>query len=531
MKILLKKGTIYDGKGNKPFVGDLFIVEDKIVAVEPRIDVKADQVIDCEGLIIAPGFIDGHSHNDFFVDKENSVKYFEPFLRQGITSQVVGNCGFSVSGMDKDTPHLDVINKGLFPIVEPGSYSEFIKRTKDNLYVNMAPLIGHGIVRAGLNGYDNKKLTLEQLKKMRELIDEAMLEGAFGGSFGFMYEPGIYGDKEEINTFAKRVVEHDGILTFHPRAQAKLSASYSLLSKKPHMMLALEEVGEIVKECGGRAVYSHLNFGGEKSWSCLEPMLEKLHEFQNQGVDINFDLYSFPYGTTSIKIALHDFYMKLSKEDRQKKGNILKSKMLTSIVLKLLGLSFEDFIVAYIGEGFNHYEGKSISHIAKEEGISPGNMYLKLVALSEGKGRMFATKLYNDDMINTLMQDPLSTFMTDAWIEDAGVQTGAAYQGFTYFLTKARDNNLPLEETIYKMTGKISERFKITGRGTLEKDNVADITVFDLSALNVESDNPTFISPGIKYVFVNGVKVVNNEVFTPVKAGKILRKTYTNNKV
>ena len=526
MKTLLKNGTVFDGKGNKPFVGDVLIVGDKIAAVEPGIDAEAEQVIHCDGLIVSPGFIDGHSHNDFFIDKEDSVKYFEPFLRQGITTQVVGNCGFSVSGIDRDTPHLDAINKGLFSILEPGRYTDFIERAKDNLYLNVAPLIGHGVVRGGLSGHSTEKLTPEQQSKMMEVIDEAMLAGAFGGSVGLMYKPGMFADREEINAFAKRVAGHDGILTFHPRALSKLSAAYPLLSKKSHLMLALEEVAEIVKAGGGRAVYSHLEFAGEKSWACLEPMLEKLHELQNQGVDITFDLFSFPYGGTSISMALHDFYMKLSKEDRQKKVNIFKSKILTSIVLRMLGIGFDDFIIAYIGDGFSQCEGKSISLIAKEEGLTTADMYLKLVDQSDGKGRMFAYKIYNDDIIKTLMHDPLSAFMTDAWIEDTGVQNGAAYQGFTNFLVIARDNGFALEDIIHKMTGKTAERFKMDGRGVLEKGNAADITVFDLHGLSVEPDNHTFTSDGIKYVFVNGVKVVSEEGFTPAKAGRLLRKAY-----
>ena len=521
---LLKNGTIYDGKGNKPFVGDLLIAGNKINEISPKIDLNVDNIIDCKGLIISPGFIDGHSHNDFFVEKENSVRYFEPFLRQGITSQVVGNCGFSAYGLDKDTPYLDIINKGLFPIDEPGSYSDYVKRNKDNLYINIAPLIGHGIVRGGINGHANKDLTAEQLNRMTEFVDEAMLNGAFGGSFGFMYEPGMFSNRNELNIFAKRVVEHDGILTFHPRALSAVSAAYPPTTKESHQILALEEVAEIVRESGGKAVLSHLTFAGKKSWETVDTMLAKLQELQKQGIDINYDLYSFPYGATSILVALLDFYMKLSKEDRQKKINILKSKFGTAISLKLLGLSFEDFVIAYIGDNCSRYEGKNIAQIAKEEGMSPSNMYLKLVELSEGKGRVFAGKLYTDDITLKLMQDPLSSFMTDAWIEDTGVQNAAAYQGFTNFLKIARDNNLALEKIIYKMTGKTAERFQINDRGTLEEGNAADITVFDLNALNTDMNNSTHVSEGIKYVFVNGVKVVNNGIFNPVKAGKILSK-------
>lgn len=158
---------------------------------------------------------------------------------------------------------------------------------------------------------------------------------------------------------------------------------------------------------------------------------------------------------------------------------MFKLKLMTNITKKLLRLGFEDFIVAYIGENYKNYEGKTVAEIAKEEGLSDFDAYIKLVDLSDGQGRLYLDKYYNDDLINRLMADDLSVFMTDAWVEEAGTQNGAAYQGFAYFLKRARENDMPLESIIRKMTGQTADRLEIKNRGYLKEGYKADITIFD----------------------------------------------------
>ena len=192
MKTLFKNGTIIDGSGSAPYKGDVLIEDDRILKVEKTINEKADEVIDVSGLNVCPGLIDAHSHNDFFYDRRNAEKFYRPFIEQGITTQITGNCSFSPFGMSKDTPYKDKIGGGLFDCHHPGSFADFKKRAKGILYVNMAPLIGNGSIRAGMTGYDNTPYTEQQIEEIREHVREAMEGGAFGGSFGFMYEPNRY---------------------------------------------------------------------------------------------------------------------------------------------------------------------------------------------------------------------------------------------------------------------------------------------------------------------------------------------------
>lgn len=356
-----------------------------------------------------------------------------------------------------------------------------------------------------------------------KLVDEAMENGAFGGSFGFMYEPGMYAKKDELVAFASEIAKYDGIVTVHPRACSKVALGYPLISK-PHIEIALDEVIDIMEQSKCKMEYSHLIFTGTASWPSVEPMLKKFHDYNKKGYKIAYDNYAFTYGASVITIVMPPWYMALSKEDRKKPFNLLKLRIMTYLTKKLLGLDFCDFTVAYIGKGYEKYEGRIVSDIAKEEGLSDFDMYLKLVDLSDGQGRLYLDKYYNDEIINRLMTDDLSIFMTDAWLEESGTQNGSAYQCFPYFLVRARNNNIPLESVVRKMTGATADRFEIPERGYLKEGYFADITIFDYDGVNVDVRRPDANPEGIEYVYVNGEAVVENGDYKTHTAGAVVLK-------
>lgn len=524
MKTLLKNGTIIDGTGAKQYVGDVLIENNKIAKVGVNIADSVDKTIDCAGLVVAPGFIDAHSHNDFFYDYDNAEDFYRPFIEQGITTQITGNCGFSPFGVAAESDYKDKVGGGLFHAKNPGSFKEFVAGAKGKLFVNMVPLIGHGTTRISMSGYNPAPLSSEQIAQEMKLVDEAMDNGAFGGSFGFMYEPGIYSKKDELYAFAAEIAKYDGIVTVHPRACSKVALGYPLFGK-PHIELALDEVIDIMEKTKVRMEYSHLIFVGETSWASSEPMLKKFHDYNEKGYKIAYDNYAFTYGASVITVVLPPWYMALPKEDRKKPFNMFKLRLMTWITKKLLGIDFCDFTVAYIGDNYKQYEGKTVSECAKEEGLSDFDMYIKLVDLSNGQGRLYLDKYYNDDIIKRLMQDDLSVFMTDAWVEESGTQNGAAYQCFPYFLKRARDAKLPLESVIRKMTGATVERFGIKDRGYVKEGCYADLTVFDYNGIEVNPKVPDYKPKGIKQVFVNGKQIISDGEYSSARAGEmILRK-------
>ena len=524
MKTLLKNGMIYDGTGNAPFVGDVLFEDDTILAVGQELDAQADRVIDVRGCQVCPGLIDAHSHNDFFYDREDAEKYYRPFIEQGITTQITGNCSFSPFGIDPDTPYRDKIGGGLFDALHPCSFAEFKARAEGKLYVNLVPLIGQGSVRAGMTGYDPTPYTPEQIEQELEHVREAMEGGAFGGSFGFMYEPDRYAKEDEILAFAREIAKYDGIVTIHPRACSIVSADYPLLTKKSHLELGLDEAVEIMEKSGCKLEYSHLIFTGQRSWKLLDKMLATFYRERKKGYPIAYDNYAFHYGASVITVVFPEWYAQLSKEEAAKPINRFKLQLTILMYRKVLGIDWDDMVVAYISDEHPEYEGKTIPEAAAEEGLSNLDMYLKLVDLSHRAGSIYLGKYYNDAIVRRLMEDELSVFMTDAWVEEKGLQNIAAFQTFPQFFLLARRYGIPTEKIVRKMTGATADRYAIPARGYLKAGYKADVTVLQLDAMRVDEKKPDTRPTGIVHVFVNGQAVMADGEYCGARAGKVILK-------
>ena len=524
MKTLFKNGEIYDGTGGKPYIADVLIEDDMIVRIAENIAEEADKTVDLTGYQICPGFIDAHSHNDFFYDREDAEKYYKPFIEQGITTQITGNCSFSPFGMDSDTPFQDKLGGGLFEVLHPGCFAQFKERAEGRLYVNLAPLIGQGSVRAGIAGYDPAPFTEEQIEKELSYVREAMEGGAFGGSFGFMYEPDRYADEKEITAFAKEIAKYDGIVTIHPRACSIVSADYPLITKKSHLEMGLDEAVDIMDRSGCRLEYSHLIFTGQRSWKLLDNMLSVFHRERRKGKDIAYDNYAFHYGASVITVVFPEWYAQLSKEEAASPLNRFKLQLTILMYRKVLGIDWDDMVVAYISDEHPEYEGKTIPECAEEEGLSNLDMYLKLVDLSERAGSIYLGKYYNEEIVKRLMEDNLSVFMTDAWVVEKGLQNIAAFQTFPQFFCLAKRYGIPYQMIVNKMTGKTADRFRIPERGYIRPGYKADLTVIDLDHINVNEQKPDAKPEGIVHVYVNGQAVLENGEYKGGCAGKVLLK-------
>ena len=207
MKSLLKNVKIYDGTGAAPYIGDILIEGDRIARIGTGLTELADHVIDLSGKAISSGFIDGHSHNDWFAIKKDSLPYFAPFIRQGIVSFVAGNCGLSTVGFEPGSPYVDKLGGGLFGFRDTvgkfGTVEEFFEAVDQKMPCNMALLAGHCSARAAVSGYSNRKLTHREEQDMLAILEKALQQGAAGLSLGMMYEPGLYADVEELKKVAR----------------------------------------------------------------------------------------------------------------------------------------------------------------------------------------------------------------------------------------------------------------------------------------------------------------------------------------
>ena len=514
--ILFKGGLIYDGTGSEPFKGDILVDNDRIVKVADTISAEDGwEVVDIDGLSVSSGFIDAHSHNDWFAIKNDQQKYFEPFIRQGITSFITGNCGLSAVGFESDTAHVDKVGGGLFSFQDTTgvypSVSEFFTAIDGNTPCNIAVLAGHCSARASVAGYENRQLTENERRRMLDIMENALKEGACGLSLGLMYEPGIYAGIDELKDVARLCEKYDRPMTVHPRACSAVSMTYPLLGR-PHLLRALDELVEIAEGTRMKLHYSHAIFVGRRSFRCKDELMKILHGLRDKGVDIGFDIYSELLGVSVITVVLPAWYQALSPAQKRHWFNKLKLNVLIAATIVLLGFGWDDIQIAYIGPGHEQYEGKSVAQIAKEMGKSCLDAYLDLCEMSQFKGRVNMGPYSTPEIVSELSKDDRCLYMTDAWVEDHGVQNPAIYDCFPKFLKFSlcgTGDSMP--NTVRKMTGAVADRFSIKDRGYVKPGYYADLTVFDERKLR-EGQPDLEQSFGIEKVYINGINVLDNDV-------------------
>lgn len=516
MKLLLANGTLIDGSGSgeKGYVADLLISGDRIEKIGTIAPEEADLVLDVRGKCVAPGFIDAHSHNDWFAARKNNARFFESFVQQGITTQVTGNCGFSPYGYEKDTGFAHLIGSGLFTVGDAeGDFSTLngFAQACTQLPLNIVPLYGHMSGRIGICGYDSRALSESELKRLDAVMEQALSDGAAGVSLGLMYEPDRYAPFEELKRAAEIVAKHGKLLTVHARACSAASTSYNPpVGGRAHNLRALDEIVQLARETGVRLQFSHLIFVGEKTWKTVDEALSIIEQLNREGLDFGYDSYAMTCGASIITVILPPWYLCLGEEGRKSKLARARLALEIGVTKKLLGFDFSDIVITWIGDGYEELVGKSVSDIAQLWKTSELNAYLKLVDLSRGLGRVLMYKYSTKEMLLKLMSDPRCLFMTDAWMEEYGMQNPACYNCFPQFLAFSRESGKqPLNNVIRQMTGATADRFHIKERGYLKEGYFADITVFDRDEV-APSAEPNGKPKGIEQVFINGKQVLKD---------------------
>ncbi len=511
--ILFKNAKVYDGSGAAPFMGDVLVEGDRIVQAGANVAAPAEcRVIDLQGLSLAPGFIDAHSHNDWFAVRKEPLRYFAPFIRQGITTFVAGNCGLAATGFSDSTAHREKMGGGLFFFengAEPaGQVKDYLAAVDQHMPCNMAVLAGHCTARASVSGSANRPLTAEEEAEMLEILETALQQGAAGISLGLMYDPGLYAQTDELKKVARLCEKYNRPLTVHPRANSAVSMSYPELLGRSHLLRAVDELADVVSGTKTKLHYSHAIFVGRRSFKDKDEFLAIVDRLRSQGVDMMFDIYNETLGVSVITVILPAWYQAMSPEERRKPLNRLKLSVLVYASSLLLGFGFKDIQVAYIGKGFEKYEGKNVHQIAQEEGLSDLNAYLMLCEKSDFKGRVNMGPYTTPEIISQFEHDPRCLYMTDAWVEDCGVQNPAIYDCFPKFLRDAvTGTGDTLANTIHRMTGATAERFALKDRGRICPGCYADLTVFseeEIAGATPDQEKPF----GIRQVWINGRQVL-----------------------
>ena len=287
MRTLLTNGKIYDGTGSDPFTGDVLVDGERIVAVGPSLKEEADKVIDLKGLSISSGFFDAHSHNDWFCIKKEPRKYLEPFIRQGITSFITGNCGLSAVGFEPDTPNVDKVGGGLFGYrggTTTGVYptvKSFFEAIDRNNPCNIAVLVGHCTARTSVMGNENREPSPEEKERMLGIMEQGLKDGACGLSLGMMYEPGRYAGIPELREVALLAEKYDLPLTVHAKALSAITMDYPLLGRA-HNLRALDDLVEMSKGTHLKLQYSHAIFVGTGSFKTKDELHRILDDLRTQ---------------------------------------------------------------------------------------------------------------------------------------------------------------------------------------------------------------------------------------------------------
>jgi N-acyl-D-amino-acid deacylase len=529
--LLLKNGLIVDGSGQKGFLGDVLILGPRIEQVSGQ-PIESDcPTLDCTGLVIAPGFIDAHSHMDRTLSYPGHEDLKIPFTAQGCTTFVAGNCGSSVGSLRRDNPYFSQITlfeKFPQPVTwdSMGEYFDHLEQI--GLSHNLVQLAGHGNSWITLRGRNSTPFSADEKKSILYRLEEAMDQGAAGVSFGLQYEPDIFCPPEQIREVARLLKQKNKILTVHGRAYSKVSGAYRDRGGTPHNVLSLQEMVEVAVETGVRLQYSHLMFAGFKSFPSYEQCLEILDRAVSDGVDVMTDSYPYHCGYSVINVIMPAWFLAGIPANYHNPEALERVERGLARMPDYNGFGFTDIQIMNADHpDLGKYDGWFLSDIAGDLGLSPARTALFLSEKTKGRTHILNHQYSDMEIIDALISHPSCLFMTDSTVSVAGLQNPASFGSFPLVLQYARDRKLAsLETVVHRMTGATADRFNLKDRGFLRKGYAADITVFDWQ--KVEDNNTvtkTDQAPnGIEAVFINGCQVKKDgQVNTSITAGEVLR--------
>nr|WP_307992168.1 D-aminoacylase [uncultured Niameybacter sp.] len=528
MKLLIKNGTIVDGTLKKPFLGSILVEDNCIVAVGDVDECEVDRVIDAEGKIVSPGFIDTHSHSDLkiLVDPFNEVK-----IRQGITTEVLGQDGISMAPLPVE--HISSWRKNLAGLDGDSDEIDWKYETTDN-YLNMMAtkgvglnesyLVPHGNVRMEAMGLDARPATQEEIKKMCDIVRREMEAGAYGLSTGLIYIPCAYGQTDELIEMCKVVAEYDGCFVIHQRSEADT------------ILESMEEVIRIGKESGVKVHFSHFKVCGKANWKYIPGVIELLEKTKAEGIRVSFDQYPYAAGSTMLGVVLPPWAHAGGTDQLIKRlgDPAAREKMKEDIINGIPGwdnfidfAGFDQIFVTSVKTDKNQDAvGKSLVELAEMRNTDPFNATFDL--LMEEENAVGMVDFYGlEEHIMTFIKRPEQNVCTDGLL--SGKPHPRAYGSFPRVLRRyvREEKILTVEEAVHKMSLKAATAIGIENRGSLEVGKFADIVIFDLDTVSDVGDfvDPMHFPVGIDYVLINGHVVIDNGTYNKVIAGEVLRRT------
>jgi N-acyl-D-amino-acid deacylase len=528
LSLIIENGLIVDGSGNPWYLADVGVQGDRIACIGDLKHMKAQRRIDAQGQVVAPGFIDIHTHSDLPLVVDGRA---ESHIRQGVTTSVTGNCGTSAAPATEDTLGLmEGMGVGGAQGMNlawrtPGEYLKLLEKT--GVSTNVAALVGHGTVRNCVMGYRAGKPTGEELARMKDVVAQAMEAGCFGMSTGLVYTPGVYAGTDEIVELASVVAGYDGLYATHIRGE------------NDTVMDALQEGLSIGRRAGVRVQVSHLKAMGRHMWGKSLDMLAAIDEARAEGIDVTFDQYPYTASATGLSAVLPPWAQEGGKDEFMRRlGDSDTRARMREDILNGTG----DWVSMHKGVGWENIlitqcpapsvEGKSVAQIAAEQGKDGFDACFDLLLKFQGSPRIVYFTIGDEDL-ERIMRHPAGMIGSDSGAShlEGPLAAGKPHpRGFGTFVRVlgryVREKGvLTLEEAVRRMTSAPAQKLRLLDRGLLRPGMKADIAVFDPDTVidTATYENPHSYATGVSTVVVNGQVVIDQGEHTGALAGEVLR--------
>jgi N-acyl-D-amino-acid deacylase len=494
--LLIKNGKIIDGTGNSWYYGDIAIKKDKILAVGLIPHIKAKKIIDARKKVIAPGFIDVHTHIE---GDEKVSPRAESFIYDGVTSVITGNCGSSNTDIKKYFKFLDSLQ----------------------LSVNVGTFIGHNNVRQAAMGTVNRKPTPTELAQMESLVAKAMRDGAVGFSTGLIYVPGTYAETDEVVALAKAAARYNGVYTSHIR------------NESDKIFAAIEEALNIGRQTGMPVQISHFKIG-KPNWNRSNETLALVKKARAAGLEVTIDQYPYTASSTTINSLIPSWALAHGRDSLAARYHnpVIRKKIIDEMVQDMVKRDRPDFSYAVVASYQTNpaYNGKNISEINKILNrpytiLSEIETILDLA--SKGSASMVFHSM-NEADVEQILQYPFTMVASDSGIREFGAGVphprgyGSNARVLSYYVREKKI--IGLEDAIRRMTSLPAQKFGLTDRGLLKPGMKADLVIFDPEVIQDLStfEKPHAYTKGMDYVLVNGQLTVEAAKHTGLRNGKVL---------
>ncbi len=530
LDILIKDGNVITGLDKEAQKVDLGIADGKIVEIEPAIQNAAKKTIDAKGLIVCPGFIDLHAHDDLdiLVNPQAKAK-----VLQGITTQVNGNCGIGPAPLTADDElwrtMLYTILGHLVTNFQWHSFSEYMEHLQSQSFaLNNLVLISHGAIRAATVGMEDQPPSSEAMRAMITMVEEAMQSGAAGFSTGLIYVPAAYSSAEELLALTKICAKYNGLFVPHGRSTGE------------EILESISELVRISEESGIHLHIPHNKITGKSNWSKQDQVFELLDNAINGGLEVTWDIHTYNGASTTLLAMLPPTILSKgfstfkslleNKESRTMIKNMILQK--GSITMKGWDLpedlvsDWSKVIITSVNSRKNKkFEGKTFAEIMNLYSVDPYDLALDLLSEEDGMVGIAVQDAYSDEQVATLIKSKRCAIATDGI---PGEHPDPRMFGtFPRFISRfVKDMKaINMLEAIDRMCVLPAKILKLNKRGSLRKGNFADITIINYDHIKATTtyEKPIQYPEGIEYVLVNGTIVVDKSNHTGSLPGKLLK--------